>query len=166
MTLFDSLKGVLAQYASGTASPQDAEGHFSQVAQHADRGSLSDGIAAAMRSDQTPPFAQMMTQLFTHGSGDQKAGMLNTLLGAASPELRAQLSGLVPSLGGSGSVSPTEVGSVAPDVVGSVAQQIEQHNPGVIDQMRGFYAQHPTLVKSLGTAAMMIAMRKMAERQA
>ena len=30
--------------------------------------------------------------------------------------------------------------------------------------MSSFYAQHPTLVKTLGTAAMMIAMRKIAEQ--
>lgn len=166
MALFDSLKGVLAQYVAGTASPDDAAGHFQQVAQHSDAGTLSDGIAEAMRSDQTPPFAQMMTHLFTHGSTEQKAGMLNTLLSAASPELRAQLSSLLPSLGSAGTVSPSQAESVSPDVVGSVAQRVEQHNSGVIDQMSGFYAQHPTLVKSLGTAAMIIAMRRIAQRQA
>lgn len=165
MTLFDNLKGVLAQYAAGTASPQDADEHFQQVAQHADPGTLADGIAEAMRSDQTPPFAQMMAQLFTHGSTEQKAGMLNTLLAAASPELRAQLSALLPGLGGSSRVLPTQAGTVSPEVVSSVAQRVEQHNPSVIDQMSSFYAEHPTLVKSLGTAAMMIAMRKIAERQ-
>jgi hypothetical protein len=47
-----------------------------------------------------------------------------------------------------------------------LATKVEQHNPGVIDTMSGFYAQHPGLVRTLGTTALMIAMRKIAERQA
>ena len=39
--------------------------------------------------DQTPPFGQLRAQLFTNGSGEQKAGALNALLAAASPEVRA-----------------------------------------------------------------------------
>ncbi len=167
MPLMDSLRNMLAQYASGTASPQDAEAHFHQVAQTADTGTLAGGIAAAMRSDQTPPFAQLVSQLFANGSTDQKAGMLNALLSAVSPEQRAHLAALLPGVGGGGAVvSGGQASSVSPDAVAAVAQTAEQHNPAIVDTMSNFYAQHPTLVKTLGTAAMMIAMRKIAERHA
>jgi hypothetical protein len=99
MGLFDSLTGILAQHASGAKPPGDAGAHFEQVAQAVAPGTLAHGVAAAMRSDQTPPFAQMVSQLFASGSGDQKMAMLNTLLSAASPEQRTQLAALMPGLG-------------------------------------------------------------------
>src|SRR5215467_11906025 len=108
MGLFDDVKGMLAQYASGTAPSGDAGAHFQQVAQSVDTGTLAQGIAAAMRSNDTPPFAQMVSQLFASGSTDQKAAMLNTLLASASPEQRAQLSSLIPGLGGvAGGATPS-----------------------------------------------------------
>jgi hypothetical protein len=166
MTLLDNLKDLLAQYSSGTASPHDADVHFQQVAQSADAGTLAHGIAAAMRSDQTPPFAQLVSQLFSNGSTDQKAGMLNALLSAVSPEQRAKLSALLPGAGAGSSISSGQANGVSPEVVATVAQKAEQHNPAVVDAMSSFYAQHPTLVRTLGSAAMMIAMRKIAERHA
>jgi hypothetical protein len=166
MTMFDSLKSLLAQYTAGTTSPQDAGAHFDQMAQTAGAATLAPGIAEAMRSDQTPPFGQLMAQLFTNGSGEQKAGALNALLAAASPELRAQLSALIPGLIGSAPVTATQAGTVSPGDVTSLATKVEQHNPRVIDAISGFYAQHPGLVRTLGTTALMIAMRKIAERQA
>ena len=68
MALLDNLKNLLGQYTSGTASEQDAAAHFQQVAQSADPGTLAQGIAAAMRSDQTPPFNELVAQLFANGS--------------------------------------------------------------------------------------------------
>ncbi len=47
-----------------------------------------------------------------------------------------------------------------------MAQRAEQSGAGVIDAMSRFYAEHPTLVKTLGTTAMVIAMRKIAEHHA
>jgi hypothetical protein len=55
---------------------------------------------------------------------------------------------------------------VSPDTIASVARSVEQANPGVVETMSAFYAQHPTLVKTLGSAALMIAIRKIAERHA
>ncbi len=164
MGLFDDVKGLLTQYASGSAPSGEAGAHFQQVAQTVDSGTLAQGIAAAMRSDQTPPFAQLVSQLFASGSGDQKAAMLTTLLSSLSPEQRAQLTALVPGLATSPSVNSDQAAAVSPAAVQNLAQHVEQHNPGIVDQMSALYAAHPTLVKTLGTAAMMIAMRKIAER--
>jgi hypothetical protein len=164
MGLLDSVKGVLSQYAAGTAPAGDAGAHFQQVAQSVDSGTLAQGIAAAMRSNDTPPFAQMVSQLFASGSGEQKMAMLNTLLSTVSPEQRAQLSTLVPGLGAATSVTGPQAAAVTPTAVQALAQHVEQHDPGIVDKMSTLYAAHPTLVKTLGTAAMMIAMRKIAER--
>jgi hypothetical protein len=36
-------------------------------------------------------------------------------------------------------------------------------NPGIIDQLSQFYAEHPTLVRTVGSAALSIALAQMAE---
>jgi hypothetical protein len=164
MGLLDSLTGVLAQYARGATPAGDAGSHFQQVAQSVDSGTLAQGISAAMRSDQTPPFAQIVSQVFSSGSGDQKMAMLNTLLSSVSPEQRAQIAALIPGLGTATSVSSEQAAAVSPNTVQDLAQHVEQHDAGIVDKMSTLYAAHPTLVKTLGTAAMIIAMRKIAER--
>ena len=163
MSVLDDMKALLSQYASGATPGGDAGAHFQQVAQSVDSGTLAQGIAAAMRSDQTPPFAQLVSQLFASGSGDQKLAMLNTLVSNVSPEKRAQLAALIPGVGAGASVTREQAASVSPAAVQALAQRVEQHNPGIVDQMSSVYAAHPTLVKTLGTAAMMIALRKIAE---
>ena len=162
MGLFDEMKDVLTQYASGATPSGDAGAHFSQLAQAVDSGTLAQGIAAAMRSDQTPPFAQLVSQLFASGSGEQKMAMLNTMLSAISPEQRAQLGALIPGLGNAAAVTSDEAAAVSPGAVQTLAHRLEQHDAGIVDKMSALYAAHPTLVKTLGTAAMMIAMRKIA----
>jgi hypothetical protein len=164
MGLLDNVKNVLTQYASGAAPAGDAGAHFEQVAQSVDSGVLAQGIAAAMRSDQTPPFAELASQLFASGSGNQRMAMINTLLSSASPEQRAQLSALIPGLGAASSVTGAQAAAISPAALQTLAQHVEQHDSGIVEKMSALYAAHPTLVKTLGSAAMMIAMRKIAER--
>ena len=164
MALLDEVKGMLAQYAAGNTPSGDAGAHFQQLAQSLDSGTLAQGIAAAIRSDSTPPFAQIISQLFASGSGDQKTAMLNTLLSSVSPEQRAQLSNLIPGLGSNATATSAQAASIAPSAVQTLAQHAEKNDGAVIDKMSTLYAQHPTLVKTLGAAAMAIAMRKIAER--
>ena len=45
----------------------------------------------------------------------------------------------------------------------AIATHAEQHSPGIIDKLSGFYAQHPGLIKTLGSAALSIALAKMAQ---
>jgi hypothetical protein len=161
MSLFDELKGLAAQYSGGGVPEGDPSTHFDQVSKTVDSSTLAQGIAAAMRSDQTPPFAQLVSQLFSNGSADQKANMLNTILAAAP-----QLTHLVPGLGSGGTVDPQQATAISPDTVQNLAHQAEQHDPSVVDRLSSVYANHPTLVKTLGTAAMAIAIRKVAEKYA
>ena len=92
-----SIGNLLKSYIGGSApTDETAHEHSDNVAQGVNSSTLAQGIAAAFRSDQTPPFAQMVSQLFTNGSVDQKTGMLNALLGSASPAMLSQLAGLLP----------------------------------------------------------------------
>jgi hypothetical protein len=162
MGLLDDVKDMLNQYASGAAPAGDAGAHFQQVARSVDSSTLAQGIAAALRSDDTPPFSQLVSQLFASGSGDQKLATINTLLSAVTPEQRARFASMIPGLGVA--TTPSAAQTISPDAVQQLAEQVEQHDSGIVDRMSQLYAAHPGLVKTLGSVAMMIAMRKMAER--
>jgi hypothetical protein len=171
MGLFDQLSVVLKQYANSSASGQINENvndHFDQVAQAVPSSSLADGLAAAFRSNSTPGFGQMLGGLFNQSNGDQKAGILNQLVASAAPGALSQLAGgggLAALLGGGVSrLTSEQAQSVSPDLVQQLATHAEKNDPSLIDKASAFYSQHPALVKTLGGAALTIAMAKMAEK--
>src|SRR5437667_12482648 len=116
MGLLDNLSNIANELASGNASAADVHSTYDQVAQ----AELADGLSAAFRSDQTPPFEQMVTGLFNQSSPDQKAGLLNQLLAALGSGGAAQvlaskggLGGLAGMLSG-GRVTPQQAEQVPP----------------------------------------------------
>jgi hypothetical protein len=169
----NQLGGMLEQYTGAGASqaPSTVQDDFDQFAQVAPSGTLADGLSAAFRSDQTPPFGQMVGNLFGQSNGHQRAGILNTLISTLGPTLVAQLlarrgaSGLAGLLtGGRRQVTPEEAQQVPPEAVEEIAAQAEKKDPSVIDTLSNFYAEHPTLVKTLGGAALAIALASIAQR--
>jgi hypothetical protein len=169
MTLFDQLSNVLKQYSSGsTQNPGNVSEHFGQVAQAAPKGAIAEGLSAAFRSDQTPAFGSLVGNLFSHSNGEQKAGLLNHLIASVGPSSLSQMAGggvLSNLLGGAGQISPQQAENVSPDLVEQIATHAEKKDPSIVDKASEFYAQHPTLVKTLGGAALSIALAKVAERQ-
>jgi hypothetical protein len=170
MTLLDQLGSVLQQY-SGKSTPNtaDATQHFDQVAQVAPTNVLAEGLSAVFKSDQTPAFGNLVGSLFSQSSGDQKAGVLNQLIAAVGPGTLAQLAGggALASLlgGGAQQITPEQAQNISPDLVQQLATHAEKADPSIIDKASAFYAQHTTLVKTLGGAALSIAIAKVAERQ-
>ncbi len=144
----------------------NADAHFDQVAQNASSEDLSAGVAAAMRSDQTPPFGHMVGQLFGHSSSTQQAGLLNQILASLGPAALSGVAGGV--LGrmlqpGQTRVTPDQASQLSPAQVTEIAAHAEQQQPGVVDQVSQFYAQHAGLIKVLGGTALMVALAKMKE---
>jgi hypothetical protein len=151
--------------------------HFDQAAQNAPPDLLSQGLAAMLRSDQTPSFAQTAAQTFGQANPNQQAGMLNQLLSGMGPAVLASLmsgaagGGLASLLGQSSpqaagtppTITPDQAAKVSPDQVAQIASHAEQNNPDIIEQMSDFYAQHASLIKTLGGAALTVALAKMAE---
>jgi len=167
----DQIGDVLKQYAGGSAQvPSNVNEHFDQVAQAAPPNSIAEGIAAAFRSDQTPVFGQMLSGLFGQSTGEQKAGMLNQLLASLGPGVLSQLAGggVLAGLfgGGAKSITPEQAQEVSPDLVQQLAAHAEKSDASIVDKASAFYAQHPALVKTLGGAALSIALAKLAQRQA
>ena len=86
------LGGLLQKYLGGNApSATDAQAHFDEVAQNASPSILSQGLSAMFHSDQTPPFSQSASQMFSQANPNQKAGMLNQLIAGMGPAVLASL---------------------------------------------------------------------------
>jgi hypothetical protein len=186
MDLMKELGGLLQQYqgAEPNQAPDTIDDDFDQVAQAAPQPALSDGLAAAFRSEQTPEFGQMTANLFNNSNPQQQAGLLNNILKYAGPAILGRVlsggGGGGASAGGGGGLSdlinmfrgggqqeltPEQAGQIPPEAVQQVAEEAQKHDPSIIDKISDFYAEHPTLVKSLGAAALTIALSKIANRQ-
>jgi hypothetical protein len=188
MTLGADIGRILQQYSAAQQQPQEKlEQDFDEVARHANTEELHDGLNEAFHSKETPPFGQMVSQLFSQGDTHQRTAMLNQLIAGLGPSVIGSLlggskaGGLSGMLGGAGGnllhsflnrigngqqvqLAPEEVDQLSPQQVEQIADRAEQENPGIVDQMSRFYAQNPTLVKALGGAALAIALGKMAQR--
>ena len=174
MNWMNQISGMLEQYtgAGAQTAPSGVHDDFDKFAQAAPQSAVADGLAAAFRSDQTPPFPQMLGQLFGQSNGQQRAGILNTLISAIGPTVLAQImarrggGGLAGILGGGQQeVSPEAAQQVSPEDVQEIAQHAEQKDPSIIDTMSNVYAAHPQLIKTLGAAALTVALAKIASAQ-
>lgn len=170
MGILDSVNDVLKKYSSGGAeNTANAPEHFDQVAKAAPTGVIAEGLAAAFRSDQTPNFGTLVGDLFSRSNGEQKAGILNHLLASAGPGVLSQIGSsgpLTELLGSAGrGITADQAQGISPEAVQQLATHAEKVDPSVVDKASAFYAQHSTLVKTLGGAALSIALAKVAERQ-
>jgi hypothetical protein len=160
------LLDLLQQYAAARPdqATDNAADHFHEVARTAPPETIGQGLAAAFRSDQTPPFAQMVSQLFSNANPQQRSGMLNQLLAVLGPEAAALLgaSNLQQGAAGTTQIAPEQATQVSAQHVEQLAEHAQRQNPGVVDTLSGFYAKHPDLVKTLGAAALTIALSKIA----
>jgi hypothetical protein len=173
MSWTDQIANVLQNYAGGgaAAAPErEVANHFSQVAQAAPQNELANGIGSMFRSNQTPPFGQMVSQLFGNSNPDQRANLLNTLLasgaGAGIVSQIAQAAGIsIPTSGGTPQVTPQMAAQIPQQAVQQAAEHAEKRDPSIVDRVSQLYAQHPMLIQSLGALAMSMAMSHMARRR-
>ncbi len=178
---------ILERYA-GNNDPDGNDDDFDHVAQHAPPTAVSEGVAEAFRSDRTPPFPNMLGQMFRQSDPNTRAGILNQLIAAAGPAVLAGvlgrggastgmggmaggLGGLLGGLlGGGGSfggstvpqVTPEQASQVPPEAVEEMAREAQQHNSDIVSRVSEFAAQNPALVKGLGAIAVGIALKHLA----
>jgi hypothetical protein len=164
------IKEILQQYAE---RPTDTHQDFDEVAREVPKDVLADGMAHAMRSDATPPFGQLMGQLFGQSNPQQRAGILGELARAAGPAVLGKLGGLLggghaAGAGGATTATPTislaDAQQVTPQQAEEIARAAEKQDPGVLDKVAGFYAQHPEVFKAVGGMALALALGRMAQR--
>ena len=170
MSWLDALSGIAQRYSgqgAGTSSaPDDPHRDYDEVARHAPPEEVAGGLSQAFRSDRTPAFPEMVSNLFRSSDPNQRAGLLNRLLAGIGPGALAGLpGGLAGLLGGRGEVTPQQANQISPDQVQVIASHAEKQNPSVVDQVSSFYSQHPQVVKALGGLALTIALQHMMRRR-
>ncbi len=169
MGLLDNLGDLVKGVAGGSASAADVHEAYDKVSQAVPQSSLADGLAHAFNSDQTPPFAQMLSGLFNQSSPEQKAGLLNQMMAKLGPGGVSQILAGAGGLGGlsgvlsGGSVTPEQAQQISPQQVQALAQSAEKKDPSIVDAAAGFYAQHPTLVKTIGAAALALLVSRVSQ---
>ena len=167
-----NLTDILKQYAD---SPTDTHADFDTVARQVAPDVLGNGMAQAMRSDQTPSFGNMIGSLFGGSDPQQRAGLLTQLIRAAGPAVMAGLGGgalgrIVQGMRGGHdtaqppTLTPSDAAQVTPDQLQEIAAGAEKADPSIFDKVGAYYAQHPEVFKVLGGAALAIALGQMANR--
>ncbi|WP_181373213.1 hypothetical protein [Massilia glaciei] len=164
------LGSLLQQYLGGDGALKHdrAEDDFDQVAQNAPRATVARGVTEALRSDQTPPFPEMVGQMFDKSDPAQRAGMLNQLIAGLGPTLLTSLAGgtlgsLFRGRDTPAPITPEQAATMTPEQVREIAEKAEQENPGIVDRMGDFYAENPALVKAIGGAALAFALSRIAQ---
>ena len=165
------LGNILQQYLGANAnihSNRAVDDDFDQVAQNAPRTAMAQGMTEVLRSDATPPFPQMVGQMFDKSDATQRAGMINQLLGGLGPGVLSSIAGGV--LGNlfrrneaPVAITPEQAATMTPQQVEQIAQAAEQQNPSIVDRMGDFYAEHPQLVKAIGGAALALLLGRVAQ---
>ena len=170
MSWLDEVGGLLQKYsgASTSSPPPNAAADFSKVAETAPTSAVSGGLSEAFRSGNTPSFGEMVSQLFAQSDPTQRAGILQHLLAAAGPALASggalrELTALLPGAS-SAAVTPQQAQEVPSEAVRQLADVAEKHDPSVVDRASEFYAQHPTLIKTLGVGALAVIMSHLSQR--
>ena len=163
------LLGIFEQYRNASVAnpPQSVQQDYQRAAEAVPSSHLADALGEAFRSRETPPFGQMLSNLFANSSPDQRAGILNHLLSAVGPA--ALGSGALASLGGmlrggNTQINPEQANQVSPEAVRQLAEHAQEQNPSVIGQVSEFYSQHPKLVQALGAGSLALIMSHLSKR--
>jgi hypothetical protein len=168
MDWMQQLSGVIDRYASATAAnpPESAQDDFDQVARSAPRQELADGLTAAFRSEQTPPFANMLGQLFGNSAGAQRASILASLAAAVGPAIVSRIlakHGAPPDAQAAAN-NPQAAQQVPEQAVREIAEEAEKKDPSIVERISQAYADQPQIVKTLGKAALAVALAQMANK--
>lgn len=176
MGWLEQIGDVLQRYNSASPSnpPPNAPADFAKVAAHAPPSAISNGLAEAFRSANTPPFGQMISELFGSSNPQQRAGILNQLIAAAGPaagglwgKLASEFSGAAPQTQtpvGRSTVTPEQAQQVQPATVRELATHAQKNDPSIVERAGEFYAQHPQLIQGLGAGALALIMSHVSQR--
>jgi hypothetical protein len=172
MAWMDTINDIVNRYSGapgGAASaPSDPHSDYSEVAQAAPKEVMADALAKTFRSDQTPSFPEMLSNLFRESDPNQRAGLLNQIIRRIGPAALMSIPGLRGLAGAAGqrqNVTPEQANQISPEQVQQVAAHAERSDPSIVDHVSNFYAQHPGVVKALGGAAIAIALRHISQRR-
>jgi len=169
--VLDDLGGILKQYSGATATsnpgPAVAE-HFDQVSSAVPASTLAEGVTHALSSSTgAGGLGQTLSKSYTQATGDQKAGILNTLVASVGATTAGRFLGssATQALNSGSPLSAQHAQQISPSAVQQLADQAAQNDNSVVNRLGALYAQHPTLVKGLGASAMALVMSRLANRR-
>lgn len=166
MSRANDVSALLQQYAAetGLRSVQKVEQDFLDIAHQVPSEAVSHGLAEAIRSEQTPPFEQVVVASFERGDARQRAGMLKPLLDAAGPTATTPL--INQHASAQDTCLPVEsrlASYLHPEAVEMLARHAAQADPAVVHEISRLYAGDPELGKTLGGATLSVALGKLAD---
>jgi hypothetical protein len=174
MDWLNQISDIVDKYGTANSGqvPGSVDADFDRFSRMAPAEKVSEGVAEAFRSRQTPPFATMLSQLFDRSPLNQKTNVLNTLAATLGPALVSQLLakhgaklGVNELQGGRTSISPEIAEQIPSTSIEALAAEAEKKDPSIVDRISKFYAEQPALVKTLGGLALTVAMAKVAQSQ-
>lgn len=161
--------GTLLQQHAGHVTAADPDGvgqAFRHVVGEQPHASVALGIAAALRAAETPPFAQMVNQLYVHSDESLRTDLVNLLLDDVSPAMLTALAGSIGDLMGQNGhprLTAEQVAEIAPAQVAEIAAVAEQHNPGILDRVATLFAKQHDVFGALDSATLKVALSHMAQ---
>ena len=150
MSLLDQLGPLLQQYAGGQAARTEAEAHahYDQIHAAVPQQQLRHVIGPALNTLPADQVRDRVEATAAQMTGPQRGSFVQSLLEGLGPQVSSVLSslGLNPALA-------QDPSAATPADTGTLAAHVQQQRPEIFNQAMAFYAQHPTLVKMLGTLA-------------
>ena len=162
--------GSLLQQHAGHVTAADPDGvaqAFKHIVGEQPQSSVAQGIARAFLSDQTPPFAQLVSQLFLRSDTGLRTELLNLLLDNVSPTMLSALAGSVGTLfteNGHPHLSAEQIADITPPQVAEIAAVAQQHNAGVVERIATLFAQHANVFNGLDSDILKVALGTMAQQ--
>jgi len=163
--------GSLLQQHAGHVTAADPDGvaqAFKHIVGEQSQSSVAQGIARAFLSDDTPPFAQMVSQLFFRSDSGLRTELLNLLLDNVSPTMLSALAGSVGTLfteNGHPHLSTEQITDITPPQVAEIAVVAQQHNPGIVERVAMLFARHPDIFNGLDSDILKVALGSMAQQR-
>ncbi len=152
MAFLDQIGGLLEQYASGNnVDGEQARNDYDKIASAVPANVLGSVIGPALGSLGHEQVEERIRNSASEMTPDVRGQFLQSLLNAAGGS-GIDIASMLSQVGVNPSVSQ-QPQNASPDDVAKVAARMHQTQPDAFNQAMGFFSQHPTLVKVLGTVA-------------
>jgi hypothetical protein len=161
MAFLDQISGLLNQYATGqgAASREEAHQHYDQIAQHVPpdvlRGEIGPALGGLDAGQVEDRVGRSASQMSPQQRGDMLSGLLGGLAGGGG------LRDLLGRIGVDPGVASNPQ-AASPQDVAKVAAYAKDNRPDLFHKAMGFYAEHPILVKAMGTLAVAAIAKRLA----
>jgi len=163
MGFMDEIGGILGQLSNAqNVSDQDAHAQYDQIHNSVPTDILGSVIGPALSSLGGGSLQQTIGNSVSQMNPDQRTQLVQVLLNGLQSS-GTNLPALLQELGVSPSILANPQQASSSDVT-TIAAHAHANAPGVFDRAMEFYSKHPTLVKAMGTAAILAISRQLSKK--